>query len=90
LGRNEEGWKMNDKEWIAFLRAKACLGDIAKEEFARTLVDHEDSPPSGIVRAAPRLCSDVVALLSLMQSDAPAEMSLRVSLEGSLRDLWFC
>jgi hypothetical protein len=78
-GRKEDGWKMKDKEWISFLRAKVYSGDITEEEFARILEDPEDSPPSGIVRAVPRLYSDVVALLSLMQSDTPAEISLRVS-----------
>ena len=79
LGRDKDGWKMKDKEWIAFLRAKVDSGDMTEEEVSQMLADQKDSPSSGTVQAVERLHWDVLALLTLMHSDLPAEIDLRVS-----------
>jgi hypothetical protein len=79
LGRYEDGWKMKDKDWISFLHAKVDSGEMTEEEVFRMLDDQEDSPSSGTVRAVGRLCWDVTALLTLMESETPAEVTLRVS-----------
>jgi len=79
LGRYEDGWKMKDKDWIAFLRAKVHSEDMTEEEVAQMLADQEDSPPSGIVRSVDRLYWDVTALLILMETEVPVEATLRVS-----------
>lgn len=78
-GRHADGWKMKDKDWLAFLRTKVYSGEMTEEEVARMLEDQEDSPSSGLVRAVERLCWDVTALLTLMNSELPAEVTLRVS-----------
>jgi hypothetical protein len=79
LGRYKDGWKMKNQDWIAFLRAKVDSGEMTEEEISRMLDDQEDSPSSGTVVAVERLYGDVTALLTLMRSDLPAEIDLRVS-----------
>jgi len=79
LGRYKDGWKMKNKDWIAFLRAKVDSEEMTEEEIGRMLDDQEDSPSSGTVRAVERLYWDVTALLTLMESESPAEIVLRVS-----------
>ena len=79
LGRYEDGWKMNDRDWVAFLRAKVHSEEMTEEEVAQMLDDQEDSPPSGIVRSVDRLYWDVTALLTLMETELPVEVTLRVS-----------
>jgi hypothetical protein len=80
LGRyNDAGWKMKDKDWLAFLRAKVDSEEMTEAEVTRMLDDQEDSPSSGTVRSVERLYWDVTALLTLMKSDLPVEIELRVS-----------
>jgi len=78
--RNEEGWKINELEWIAYLEEAKSKGVMTKEEVKEILnfkYDPKLRPSS--VKPLPRFKKSIQALSSLFASEDPPEIVVRTS-----------
>lgn len=76
--RDEEDWKMPDKRWKAFLFERFGSKLITEDELESCLDGSDDDEAPNVVRASPRLASDVDALMSILfQTPVTPTVSIR-------------
>ena len=75
--RDKDDWKMSDKTWMKCLFAQLENGSISDLEFEKELNFRNDIDCPSEVTASPRLASDVKALITMLSSPTPPEVSLR-------------
>lgn len=78
--RNEEGWKISELEWLAYLEDKKCKGSITDEEINQIVnakYDPKARPRS--VRPLPRFSKSISALHTLFSCEDPPLVTVRTS-----------
>jgi len=78
--RNEEGWKINEMEWLAYLEEAKAKGSMSSEE-VNQMLDFKYDPklrPSK-VKSLPRFIQSVNALATLFKQEEPPVITVRTS-----------
>ena len=69
--RKDDGWKMMDKEWIAYLNS------LPEDKARSHALDLGGAKPPSQVKQAARLKADMKAILQLLNCDAPPIVNVR-------------
>jgi hypothetical protein len=75
--RDQEGWKIADNRWSAYLFGRWEKGSISQAELDNSLAANRDPDAPQNVTAAPRLIEDLKALMAMFKSDSPPMVRLR-------------
>ena len=77
-GRDTDGWKYNSKQWKEFLEMEEDAPTALLEEL-KAVAKHDgpQTRPSGLLKAVPRLRSDIAALAGLFESQTPTHRLIR-------------
>ena len=73
--RDDEDWKVTDKKWKRILLDRLERGEISNDEFDGKWTEDPGAPV--LVTASPRMCTDVHALLSIMEPLVVPRVSIR-------------
>jgi len=78
--RNEEGWKINEMEWLAYLQEAQAKGSMSSEE-VQQMLDFKYDPKvrPAKVKPIPRFVKSIEALDSLFSEDEPPIVTVRAS-----------
>ena len=77
--RNDEGWKLNDNEWLMYLESKVQSNIISSVELEQRLEKSSQYPTPTRVRPLPQLVDDIYALSEFLSMSSPPEIEDRRS-----------
>jgi hypothetical protein len=77
-GRDQEGWKMNDKSWEQVLLQQQYKDEPnSPEELSAGCEGSDLTGAPKLVQACPRLKSDIAAMAAILQPESPPVINLR-------------
>jgi hypothetical protein len=90
-GRNDDGWKLTDAEWMSYLLAKVADGHMSQEEaeqcYSKTVRIKTNAPPTSI-KLTKHLRDDLYALREIFDLEPPRSTSSETI--SSLVTIWLC
>jgi hypothetical protein len=79
-GRCDDGWKLNESEWLAYMSAKVEQGVMKHEEVTSIINDSKEKklvePPTSMMLTQ-HLQDDIIALHEFFESSTPPEVQAR-------------